>query len=725
MSLVPMILTNFTSGELSPRLSGRVDVAKYFNGCQVLENFLVHPHGGVTRRSGMRYVGDAASHASPSALLSFEDAQGKAWVLEFGEDAAGQGILRFFYDGGRVLDAEGAVLQLDTPYAAAHLSGLRAVQDRQELILTHPLVAPQALSRTAQGGFALAALELTQAPAAWGEGNWPALCCLHEDRLVFAASPSEPFTLWFSRTSGHRDFRLCTREVPLSGWDDFEIADGSGDSRADGRAGDTFLLLSGDSFSQGSALCGDVFDEEQNSSPRYYRYAGQRIITASSGSLRATFRDAPSSSAEIESVRLADGALNAGFWEEFAVGVRIEADSGSDPLDDDGLEITLSAQQGGRICFLAPRDKLWIGTTCGEWTVSGSSLGAPVTPGGVKADRQGTSGAAQLSACAAGHATLFVQRSGRKVREMAYRFESDAYTSRDLTLLSSHVAAPGLIQLAFAQEPDPVLFCVRADGVLVAMTYLPDQDVCAFSRIVTDGAVEALCVVPSDAQGRDELWLVLRRSVPDENGAPVDRRFIETLDPAFSEDAQSAAEAFFLDAGLSYSGEPVTELTGLGHLAGRSVQVLADGAVLPERVVSVDGSITLPRAASRVHAGLGYTSVLRPMRLEYSGTRGSSQTRTKRITEVSVRLHRSLGGKVGPGGAPASAAGGMTGGGNLEPLLYRTSADPMDGPPALFTGDKAVRFPQGWGTEGVLTVVQDQPLPMTVLLVAPTLAINE
>ncbi|MBU1040714.1 MAG: hypothetical protein KKF77_06425, partial [Proteobacteria bacterium] len=380
-------------------------------------------------------------------------------------------------------------------------------------------------------------------------------------------------------------------------------------------------------------------------------------------------------------------------------------------------EITLSAQQGGRICFLAPRDKLWIGTSGGEWTVSGSSLGAPVTPGGVKADRQGTSGAAQLAACSAGHATLFVQRSGRKVREMAYRFESDAYTSSDLTLLSSHMAAAGLTQLAFAQEPDPVLFCVRADGVLVAMTYLPDQDVCAFSRIVTDGAVEAACVVSNDAEGRDELWLVLRRSVPGENGAPVERRFIETLDPAFSEDAASAAEAFFLDAGLSYSGEPVTELAGLGHLAGRSVQVLADGAVLPERVVSSDGSITLPRAASRVHAGLGYTSALQPMRLEFSGARGSSQTRTKRITEVSVRLHRSLGGKVG--------SGGVIGNGNLEPLLYRTSADPMDGPPALFSGDKAVRFPQGWGTEGVLTVVQDQPLPMTVLLVAPTLAINE
>ncbi|MDO9082205.1 MAG: hypothetical protein Q7U56_02850, partial [Humidesulfovibrio sp.] len=350
MSLVPVILTNFTSGELSPRLSGRVDVAKYFNGCQTLENFLVHPHGGVTRRSGMRYVADAARHDSRSVLVPFEDAQGQAWVLEFAAAPQGQGVLRFFYNGGRVLAPGGGVLEVATPYAAEHLAALRVVQDRQELVLTHPQVAPQVLSRTEGGGFVLAELSLTARPEAWGQGNWPGLACLHEDRLVFAATPNEPFSLWFSRTSGRRDFRLCTREVPLSGWDDFEIADGSGDSRADGRQGDTFLLLGGDSFSQGSALCGDVFDEEQNSTPRYYRYTGQRIITASSGSLRATFRDAPGTTAEIESVRLAYGALNAGFWEEFQVGVRIDADSGSDPLDDDGLEITLSAQQGGRIC---------------------------------------------------------------------------------------------------------------------------------------------------------------------------------------------------------------------------------------------------------------------------------------------------------------------------------------------------------------------------------------
>jgi len=295
---------------------------------------------------------------------------------------------------------------------------------------------------------------------------------------------------------------------------------------------------------------------------------------------------------------------------------------------------------------------------------------------------------------------------------MAYRLESDAYTSRDLTLLAAHLGEPGIVQLAYAQEPDPVLYCVRADGVLLAMTYLPEQDVCAFSRMVTDGAVEGVCVAFNQALCRDEVWLVVRRQAV-VGGQSVTRRFIETLEPGFAEDAQDTRGAFFVDAGMSYSGPPVRELTGLAHLAGRRVQILADGAVQPEQTVGPDGSISLERAASQVHAGLGYASVLKPMRLEFAGSRGSAQTRIKRITEVAVRLYRSLGGKAGPDPT------------RLEPLLYRSSADAMDGPPALFTGDKSVRFPQGWNTEGVLTLVQDQPLPMTVLLIAPTLALNE
>ncbi len=716
MSRIPLTLTNFTCGEVSPRLAGRVDMAKYYNGCMTLTNFLVHPHGGVTRRSGMRYVADCASHGSRSLLVPFEDAAGQPWVLEFAEGGPGAGVIRFFAQGGQVLDGSGNPLELASPYLAGHLDGLRAVQERQALILTHQALAPRQLTRSAEGAWSLTELSFTSRPEAWGQGNWPGLAAFHEDRLVFAATPKEPYTLWFSRTGEHQDFRLATREVPLSGWSDLEIEDKGGSGAAEGRAGDTFAMLNGDSFKKNKALAG----EKPDGTPCYYRYLGAREFRAGSGGLTVTFRDAPSAATDIESIRTSAGALNAAAWEEFSVGDRIDADpaspDGSDPLDDDGLEITLSAQQGGRIAFLSSRGRLWVGATSGEWTISGSSLNTPVTPGGVKANREGTSGAALAQSCPAGAATLFIQRSGRKVREMAYRMDSDAYVSRDLTLLAGHMAGPGFTQLAFVQEPDPVLYCVRADGVLAALTYLPDQDVCAFSRIATDGAVESVCAVSNDEAGRDELWLTVRRQLPDPahpGGAALTRRFVERLEPGFAEDAPDSTGAFFVDSGMTYSGPPASVLTGLAHLAGREVHVLADGAVLPPRVVGPDGTLALDREASVVHAGLPYHSVLRPMRLEFSGARGSAQTRTKRICEVSLRLFLTLGGKVGPDEN------------RLEPLLFRTSADLMGRAPALFSGDKTVRFPHGWDQDGLMVVVQDQPLPMTILLLAPVLAMNE
>lgn len=708
MSRVPLLLTNFTAGELSPRLAGRVDVSKYFNGCQLLENFLVQPHGGVARRSGTRYVADAVRHGGASLLVPYEDATGAGWALEFAQGASGAGVLRFFSRGGRVLADNGQVMELATPYGQDDLPGLRWVQDRYSLVLCHPDFAPRRLVRTQAGGFSLELMEFVSRPETWAEGNWPSLCCLHEDRLVFAATADDPFTIWFSRTGSHLDFRLATREVPLDDWDDFEITDTNGDSLSDGRPGDTVLLLSGDSFGKGTALSGVSAD----GSLCYYRYQGSRSVTAStSSSLRMTLAESATSSSQIESVRDAAGALRADVWEMFSVGQRIEADAGDDPLDDDAVELTLSAQRGGRICFLAPRDRLWIGASSGEWTVSGSSVNTPVTPGGIKANREGTSCAAAVPPVQAGSSLLYVQRSGKKLREMAYRLESDAYTSQDLTLLAGHLGEAGIIQLAMVQEPDPTLFCVRADGVLLAMTYLPEQDVCAFSRIITQGAVESVCSIFNPEASRDELWLAVKREVGPE-GARQTRRFIERLEPAFPETAENSAQAYFVDSGLSYSGAAVGSLGGLEHLAGLSVQILADGAVLPEQTVAADGSIRLDRPASVVHAGLGFTSLLRPMRIEYSGAGGSAQTRIKRITEVGLRLYRSLGGKVGPDEN------------RLEPLLYRSSADAMDGPPALFTGDKTVSFPQGWSTEGVLTLLQDQPLPMTVLLIAPTVALN-
>jgi hypothetical protein len=217
--------------------------------------------------------------------------------------------------------------------------------------------------------------------------------------------------------------------------------------------------------------------------------------------------------------------------------------------------------------------------------------------------------------------------------------------------------------------------------------------------------VERAATVYNDQEKRDELWIAVRRTV---NGQP--RRYIEYLEAPF---AGSIEDAFFVDSGLTYRGEPTDTVSGLAHLAGRTVSVLADGTVQADRAVAQDGTLTLDRPASIIHAGLPYQSVLQPMRPDAGSGRGTAQTKKKRITKVAARFHDTLGGLIGPDRS------------RLEPVYFRSPSTPMGQSPGPFCGDKIVNFPKGWDRDGLLTIVQRQPLPMTVLMIVPQLIINE
>jgi hypothetical protein len=695
MSIATPPLTSFTAGELSPRLEGRVDLAKYFNGCRTLLNFHVHPHGGISRRCGFRFVGHAMDHDAPGLLIPFEFNPDQTYILEFGEQD-GTPKMRVFADHGLVQGADDRPFELDVPYAASELERLRYVQSNDVLVLVHKDHPPRTLTRRGHAQWELAEMEFLGRPEAWGEGNYPACCCFFEQRLVLAATPEQPGTIWFSRTGHMHDFRLRTCEAPMEAWRD-RVVSGTGT----GAYAEKFTVRAGGLFDAGSGVRGRSTD----GGDCYYRYRGGRIYAPDSANMEVTFVETPGSTARyIETVHGPDGLLREEFWELVMPGDRIVSEAGQEPLDDDAMEITLAGREGNNIEFLVPRARLWVGTSGGEWTVGSSDSGV-LTPSCVKADHQGSCGSQGARPETVGCEALFIQRSGSKVRGMGYRDESDAYASRDLTLLSEHIAGPGLTQLAYAQEPDSVVYALRKDGALACLTMEPDEDVVAWSRLQTDGQITAIACVHHGPSRRDELWVLVRRERAGQSVCNVE--YLEARTD------MGAASAFFVDSGLTHAGEPARTLCGLDHLAGRVVTVLADGAVHPEVTVDTDGSITLEREASVIHAGLPFESVVQPMRLEAGSNRGTAQTKRKRIVRVAVRFHDTLGGGIGP--APD----------NLEPVYFRSPADRMDNPPELWAGDKRVLFPKGWNRDGVLTVVQRQPLPMTVLMIVPEVVVNE
>lgn len=148
--------------------------------------------------------------------------------------------------------------------------------------------------------------------------------------------------------------------------------------------------------------------------------------------------------------------------------------------------------------------------------------------------------------------------------------------------------------------------------------------------------------------------------------------------------------------------EAVLTISGLSHLEGESVSILANGAVQASKTVS-SGSITLDYRASIVHAGLPYTSELETQRIEAGSQDGTAQGKIKRIHEVILRIYRSLGIEVGRRD------------GNVDTIPFRSSADAMDAAPALYSGDLRVDFSEGFNRKGTVYFRQQQPLPLTVL----------
>ena len=152
-------------------------------------------------------------------------------------------------------------------------------------------------------------------------------------------------------------------------------------------------------------------------------------------------------------------------------------DNDGNVLDDSGFVYTIATDQVNTIRWMRAGKVLSVGTAGGEFIVSQGDQNSPLSPTNTRVVRQTTFGSAAVTPPQVGNSVLFLQRANRKVREYVYQFESDAYTAPDLAILSEHITESGIVDMAYQQEPDSIVWLVRSDGVLVGMTYERAQDV--------------------------------------------------------------------------------------------------------------------------------------------------------------------------------------------------------------------------------------------------------
>ena len=165
----------------------------------------------------------------------------------------------------------------------------------------------------------------------------------------------------------------------------------------------------------------------------------------------------------------------------------MDANIGGTVADDDAIIYTIASNQVNAIRFMTASRTLIIGTAGGEFTVSGGGDNDAVTPTNVMIKKQSNHGAANTDAIAVGNATLFLQRAKRKIRELAYNFDTDGYTAPDLTILADHVSESGLVDMSYQQEPFSIVWAVRGDGVLSGLTYNRLENVVAWHRHIFGG----------------------------------------------------------------------------------------------------------------------------------------------------------------------------------------------------------------------------------------------
>lgn len=393
----------------------------------------------------------------------------------------------------------------------------------------------------------------------------------------------------------------------------------------------------------------------------------------------------------------------------------------SEPLqDDDAITFRLAGNNHHPVRHLiALKAGLVLLTDGGEWTATGGGgAGTPMTPSSLNADQETYVGADKdVRPVVVGQEILYVQTRGSVMRQLSFHQQVEGLAGKDLTVYATHLfEGHTIVGADFQQVPDSIIWCVRDDGALLGLTYVPEQDVWGWHRHETwqnaaIGLFEDVCVVPESAE--DGVYVIVKRTI---NNVVV--RYIERLNTRIVRSGFFNADSFFVDAGLSYSGTPAATFAGLDHLKGQVVAVVADGAVIYNGdpagtnaaafTLPTVGTIglTLPTSvapAANVHIGLAirYPDLV-PLPIDIQGS--SVRDKKKAVHWLTVLLDRSSR-KFWAGPDENSLV-------QFAPEAWQSQASED-------SGQFEIRISTSWSKDGSFMLRQTEPLPLTILGILP------
>lgn len=361
---------------------------------------------------------------------------------------------------------------------------------------------------------------------------------------------------------------------------------------------------------------------------------------------------------------------------------------------DDALVFGLVSDRVNSVQQLASMRSLLALTSDGVFAITGGQQGDPITSTQIVSDRQVGRGSTRLNPIVLDSVLFFRPNQGSGVRTLGYTFEVDGYKSNDVAIFSPHLFDGYQITAwAYQQEPYAAIWAVRSDGKLLCLTWEAEQQVWGWTICEFSGTVEGIASITEN--GMDRIYLLVRRTL---NG--VEKVFVERMALPLLV-ADDLVDCCYLDCAVTQKFDPPQTTVGkLFHLEGETVSVFADGYVFENLTVS-GGEIELQAPASAVTVGIPYSGEIETLPLGLMGRDGTAHVDRQMIDEVTVRVEKTRGIKVGAGG------------GDLFEVKQREFEE-LDDPIALKTGDFEVRVSAKWNNGATVRVVQDYPLPATI-----------
>lgn len=734
MTLYP-VQDAFIRGEISPRLHSRASLDLYRAALAKCENFITLPHGGLRKRGGTMFVGPVKYEDKPTRVIDFKFSEEQAYVLEIGD----------FYV--RVYAFGGFVVEIAAPWAAADLRGLQYVQSADVMWVVHPNYPPQKIERRGLTDWAVVPVVFKDGP--FGPQNTDESIKLYANNLtglttitanqpIFNASdvgtlirldmesyqsipPWEPNGVLAAKgeqilgmqTRYDGNVYVCQTEAPPSPavtWrygntppTHLRGSEKDGPIKADPSYEESVLgvnwlfLHSGYGVARVTSIT-DAYNAQAEILLR------MPIEVVGSGFATSVWRKGafgeqrfPNAVTLFEerlvfASRLSVYASKTGDFEQFAIGEK----------DDDGLEFPLAANEANDILWLADADGfIVIGTAGGVRALSGSGIDEALTPSSFKNRSSATHRCSGLRPLNTGQSFLYVANGFRTIAEMALG-GNNRFESADASQISEHIAkvGGGIRAGGYQEYPDPIAWFVLNSGALMGFTHQREQEVRGFHQHLVGGNGKILDVAVTPGQNSaDDVTVIVERTI---NG--VKRQYIETLQsPAEYVDA---ADGFFVDSALRYSGSPVSAVAGLTHLEGELVDILADGKSI-RAVRVVNGQVRLPdtMAASTIVVGLPFEAEASTLELDVGARDGSLIGRRKRVGKVILSLF-----ETDIAGLTVSSA---------QKRRWEEVKLPSARNGALFTGNIEVPIDDSWEGQGRVIIRHTGPGPCTIRCITP------